>query len=149
VPNGGVFSSPFTVTVRPPDANAALRYTLNASLPSGRSPLYTGPLTLTNTATLAVVAFEDGFDQSVPARAQFSLNLNSLPYFYDGGYFNQGVFQLPLAATPGHTYVLENTTNFIHWAPLSTNQAPAPTFELFDPNAAHSPLRFYRVREHR
>ncbi len=54
-------------------------------------------------------------------------------------------FQLGLAGTPGSNYVLQATTNFSAWTPISTNTAGASPFNLLDPKATNFPYRFYRV----
>src|SRR5262249_7919799 len=47
-PNGGTFSEPVTVTLQPPDANAAIYFTTNGSLPTTNSLRYTAPFIVSN-----------------------------------------------------------------------------------------------------
>ena len=45
----------------------------------------------------------------------------------------------------GSNYVLQATTNFTTWTPISTNTAITNQFNLFDLKATNFPFRFYRV----
>jgi hypothetical protein len=72
-PNGGTFSSPVSVTLRPPDPNAAIYYTLDGTLPATNSFRYTGAFNLAGNATISARAYETGFQPSVAATALFLL----------------------------------------------------------------------------
>ena len=50
--------------------------------------------------------------------------------------------QIHLTGTPGSLYVLETSTNLLHWTPVHTNRAP---FTLDDPTANAAAARFYRA----
>jgi hypothetical protein len=51
------------------------------------------------------------------------------------------------SGVPSNYYVLQATTNFVSWVPLSTNLAPSNVFNLFDPYATNFPYRFYRIMQ--
>jgi Fn3 associated len=117
-------------------------YTLDGSLPTTNSLKYTGPIVLTNGAiTVSANAFASGHTNSVAASALFVVQPL---YFASEGFTNQN-FSVQFVGAAGSNYVLEATTNFTTWVPLSTNTAPSGAFILSDPNAKSFPMRFYRV----
>ncbi len=143
-PDGGTFVPSVNVSLQSTNNNAALYYTLDGSLPTTNSFLYSAPFTLTNDATVMASAFGAGYNNSVAASALFIVQ----PIFFTSGSFlMNGQFQLGLSGMPGSNYVLEATTNFVNWTPLSTNLAPTNLFNLYDPNATNFPYRFYRVQQ--
>jgi uncharacterized repeat protein (TIGR03806 family) len=141
VPDGGNYTASVTVTLTPPDAHAALYYTLDGSLPTTNSFLYSGAFNLFNSATVSASAFETNYNNSVAASALFVVE----PLYFTSQGFVNHVFQLGLAGVTGSNYVLQATTNFSTWTSLSTNTAPAGLFNLMDVNATNYPYRFYRV----
>ncbi|HEV7923970.1 MAG TPA: chitobiase/beta-hexosaminidase C-terminal domain-containing protein, partial [Verrucomicrobiae bacterium] len=70
-PAGGSFEASVNVTIEPATTNETLYYTLDGSLPTTNSLLYTGPFQLTNSATVTANAWELGFIDSVVGAAQF------------------------------------------------------------------------------
>ena len=144
-PNGGTFIPSVTVTLQAADTNATLYYTLDGTLPTTNSLLYSAPFLLTNSVTLTASAFEANFDNSVAASALFIVQPGII--FTSAGFSTNGAFQLGFSGVHGSDYVLQATTNFIDWTSLATNQAANNLFELFDPNATNFPYRFYRVLE--
>ncbi len=144
VPNGGIFTSRVGVTLLPPDPNAAIYYTVDGSLPTTNSFLYSGTFNLTSNATVAANAFEANSNNSVAASALFVV----LPMnFTSEGFLPNQQFQMGFAGVIGSNYVLEASTNLFDWTPISTNMAATNFFNLLDPNATNFPRRFYRVRE--
>ena len=141
-PVGGTFNGPVNITVLSPDTNAAIYYTLNNSLPTTNSLVYTGPIVLTNSATVNANVFEAGFNNSVAASGVFTI---LPPIFFTASAFSNGVFQLQLSATPNQTYVLQASTNLAQWVSVSTNTASSTPLNLTDPNATDFSQRFYRV----
>jgi hypothetical protein len=143
VPAGGTFNGSASVTLLPSDTNATLYYTLDGSLPNTGSLVYSGPITLTNSATLTANAFETGFNNSVAASAPFTILPTIL--FAGPGSFSNGVFVVELSATPNQTYVLEQSSNLLQWTPMATNVPIASPFYLSDPDASNFPTRYYRL----
>ena len=144
LPNGGSFVASVTVALQSPDTNAAVYYTLDGSLPTTNSFLYAGAFNLLNNATVSASAFETGFNNSVTAGALFLVQPLS---FTTAGFGTNHLFQLGFSGTAGGNYVLEATTNFANWMPLSTNTPTNNFFNLTDPAASNFPFRFYRVRQ--
>ncbi len=60
-PEGGAtFTDSITVTLTPGKAGLPIRYTLDGSMPTTSSTLYTGPITLTQTTTIRAITVTDG-----------------------------------------------------------------------------------------
>ena len=141
-PNGGTFANSVAVTLQSTNANAALYYTLDGSLPTTNAFIYAGPVSLTNSATLTANAIETNFNNSVAVSALFIIQ----PLFFTSSAFDtNSVFQMGFFGTAGSNYVLQASTNLLDWTPLSTNAAATNMFNLFDPGATNFPYRFYRV----
>lgn len=56
-------------------------------------------------------------------------------------------FQFTVLGIPGQTYAAEASSNLMDWFAISTNVAPADTFNILDRSATNAVLRFYRVRQ--
>ena len=72
-PGGAVSSDPVDVTLATSTPGAALYYTLDGSTPTESSTLYTGPFTLTDSATVTARGFLNGFDPSPIASEDFQV----------------------------------------------------------------------------
>ncbi len=144
VPNGGAFSPSVNVTLLSPATNAAVYYTLDGSLPSPGSFLYSAPFNLATNAVVTANAWEDGFNNSVAVNALFIVGP---PVFTSANFAQDGTFQLGLSGVPGNNYVLQATTNLVDWVSLSTNSAPTNMLNLVDPNSANFTRRYYRVMQ--
>ena len=145
-PNGGTFTPSVNVTLQSTNNGATLYYTLDGSLPTTNSFLYATPFALTSNATVTANAFETGFNNSVAAQAVFIVTPPMI-FFTSTGFLTNGQFQLGFSGVASSNYVLQATTNFINWVPLSTNLAPSNMFNLFDPQATNFPYRFYRIMQ--
>jgi hypothetical protein len=144
-PAGGAFVASVQVTLTAPDTNAVLRYTLDNSPPTTNSLLYAGPFLLTNSAIVSARAFELPFGDSIVASGAFTIRR---PIFFSPvGSFSNGGFQIPFSGLVSQTYVFQASSNLSDWISLSTNLAPANTFNLVDPAASNFHYRFYRAFE--
>lgn len=55
-------------------------------------------------------------------------------------------FNVQLSGPAGSNYVIEASTDFKNWVPISTNAAPSGTVSYMDTAATNFPSRFYRAR---
>jgi uncharacterized repeat protein (TIGR03806 family) len=142
-PTGGTFQGSVSVSLEDASNNAAIYYTLDGSLPTTSSTLYTGPFVITNTVTLNANAWESGYSNSVVGTALFIIQPNA--YFTGAAGFSNGMFAMALRGPVGSNYVLEVSTNLQTWSALSTNTATNTSFTLTDPSTPSTTSRFYRV----
>jgi len=142
-PSGGMFSPSVSVTLQSTNSNATLYYTLNGTLPTTNSFVYSAPFILTNTATVMANAIWTNFNNSIAANARFTVNPPIL--FTSELFLTNGVFQLGYSGMPGGNYVLQATTNLVNWTSLVTNPASTNLFMFSDPGATNFPHRFYRI----
>ncbi len=144
-PPGGSFPGSVSVTFQHPRTNATLRYTLDSSLPTTNSTLYSGNLLLTSNSTARVKAFENGFIESVAANATFTVRPPI--YFTSGGQLIDGQFHVQLSGLAGKNYFFQASSNLFDWSSLSTNFAASNVVNLTDPGASNYQRRFYRALE--
>ncbi|HYF48607.1 MAG TPA: chitobiase/beta-hexosaminidase C-terminal domain-containing protein [Planctomycetota bacterium] len=71
-PNGGVFANQATVLLGCNTVGATVRYTLDGSVPTATSPLYTVPIKITTSITINARAFKSGMSDSLVATASFT-----------------------------------------------------------------------------
>ena len=77
-PSGGSYSSPQTVTLATTSPGAEIRYTLDGSMPTAASPLYTAPVSLATTTTLKAIGFRSGWTPSTVRTAAYTFNYGTL-----------------------------------------------------------------------
>jgi hypothetical protein len=119
-------------------------YTLDGSLPTTNSFRYAGAFNLFSNATVSANAFETSFNNSIAASA-LVFSCSPCISHRDGFLPNHSSNWVSSAA--GSNYVLQATTNFSTWTPISTNTGHDQLFNLLDPKATNYPYRFYRVRQ--
>jgi len=74
-PNGGNFAGFVSVAIQSATSGAPIYYTTDGSTPTQSSTLYTGAMTLTNSATVNAKAFKSGYSPSAVASASFTNTL--------------------------------------------------------------------------
>jgi hypothetical protein len=73
-PQGGEYDRPVTVTLSTSLAGASIRYSLDGSLPTLASAVYSGPFVLFHTSILRARVFHSDFSPSPAASATFTLH---------------------------------------------------------------------------
>lgn len=73
-PPGGLFvDGPARLTIRNPNAAGEVRYTLDNSIPTAESTLYTGPVEIARNTIVRATLFVDGQTASVPSTGYFRI----------------------------------------------------------------------------
>ncbi len=80
-PFGGTYVASVQVSMTTFTEDAEVRYTLDGSEPGIGSTLYSGPVDLTQSATLKARAFKDGLEPSTATSAVFTIEPGSPPQF--------------------------------------------------------------------
>jgi formylglycine-generating enzyme required for sulfatase activity len=100
-PQGGLYTSTFSVTLSSTTAGAAIRYTLDGSDPTDSSALYSGPVAITQNTTIKAKAFKQGSTPSATAAAAYEIQV-ALPSFSPApGTFTQAQTVTISTATTG------------------------------------------------
>jgi uncharacterized repeat protein (TIGR03806 family) len=145
-PAPGVFTNEVMLSLTSPDSNAAIYYTLDGTLPTTNSILYSGPFNLDSFGTTTVMAnaFEANYVNSVAVIGLFNI-VPPLNQLFAPELLADGSFQVNYWGSTGQTYVLQTSTNLLDWISINTNTPAFEPFTLVDPGASGVPYRFYRV----
>jgi hypothetical protein len=73
-PAAGTYSSAQQVTLSSSTPNAVLYYTADGSAPAASSTLYTGPIQVNTTETIAAIATAAGYTQSAVSQGAYTIN---------------------------------------------------------------------------
>lgn len=78
-PGGGAFSSGQSVSISSATLGATIRYTTNGATPSATSgTLYSGPISVSSSATLRAIAYDSGMNNSAVTSATYTITLPAL-----------------------------------------------------------------------
>jgi len=72
-PKAGTYGGPQTVTLSDALAGATIYYTTNGASPTTSSPVYTGPITVSQTATVRAIGVAAGYQNSVVTAATYTI----------------------------------------------------------------------------
>lgn len=78
---GGAFAAPFTLTLSHGSSNAAIRFTLDGSLPTSGSQIYTEPLLITNSVRVRARVCQEGLFPGPPQSETYLLLHDNLIRF--------------------------------------------------------------------
>jgi hypothetical protein len=111
-PAAGTYSQPQTVALNTPTSGARIYYTTDGSTPTTASPIYTGPISVTQTTTIRAIGVASGMANSTVSSATYTLKA-ATPTFNPPG----GTYLLPQlveisSASPGTTiyYTTDGST---------------------------------------
>lgn len=114
-PIAGTYDGPKTIEISCQTSGAIIRYTLDWTEPSETSPLYTGPLTLDQSATIKAKAFKSGMLESRTATGTYDLlfpdTVGTPVLSPEGGIYNTQQVVSILCSTPDAIirYTLDGT----------------------------------------
>jgi len=99
-PNGGTFSTTQSVTLTTTTTTASIYYTLDGSVPTPGSTLYSGPISISTDTTVNAIASAPGFVQSGVSSATFTFTTQAPAVTFQpaAGTYNAGQ-QVTLADT--------------------------------------------------
>lgn len=144
---GGFFSAPFEVVLTTATPGAEIRYTLDGSLPTNTSNLYTAPLQVTQTASLRARAFAPGMLPS-PAITHTYLLENHHTFPVVALSFNEADFFDP--ATGIYPNFWEDWERPVHVEFFEENGLPGfnqeATVEIHGTGSAQNPQKSLRLK---
>jgi hypothetical protein len=74
---GGTYNTPQTVTISDATAGVTMYYTTDGTYPTKNSPVYSGPITVSSTETINVIAMANNSYPSPVTSAYYTINPNS------------------------------------------------------------------------
>lgn len=126
---GGTYTSIQTVQISDTTPGATIYYTTDSTIPSAtHGTVYSGPITIASTQTLAAVAVAPGYSSSDVASATYTVNLNAATPTFS---ITDGTYNSPQSVTLNDTtsgvtiyYTLDGTTpTLTHGTPVTPGTA--------------------------
>lgn len=127
-PAAGSYAGSQTVTISDTAANAIIYYTTNGAMPSVYSAVYTGPITVSSSATVAAIVTAPGYSTSDLATVQYFIDSSQSSFIYtvagseawgyagDGGLATAAALNYPIAPaldSAGNLYIADNKNHVV------------------------------------
>jgi hypothetical protein len=111
-PAGDVYDSQQTITISSATNGAVIRYTINGSIPTNSSPIYSSPITVSSPTTLRAFAMAEGLDNSSVSNAAYDIRVVTPVILPGGGEFLSTQVASITTATAGASiyYTLDGST---------------------------------------
>jgi len=113
-PPAGTFAGPIAVALSTATSGATIRYTTDGSVPTAGSPVYAGPIPVTQTTTIRAMAMASGMADSAVLSATYTIVLKVAPPSFTppGGTYTRAQAVTLSVATSGATihYTTDGTT---------------------------------------
>ena len=111
-PAAGVYSGPQSVSISDATSGATIHYTTDGSTPTTASPVYGGPITVTQTTTVKAMATASGMADSAVASATYTIRVATPAFSPAGGTYTSARSVSISDATPGATiyYTTDGST---------------------------------------
>jgi hypothetical protein len=141
-PGGNLSSAPGGLQIFDADPFATIYYTLDSTLPTTNSAVYTGPLLLASNATVTAMAARSGFVESAPVSSVYApAGVVLVPQLYEPA---AGRFVFGAGPVSGMC-VIQTSTNLLNWTSVATNEAQGNYLKFTDTSGSTLGARFYRV----
>ncbi len=147
-PPPGIYTTPQNVTITTGNPSAQIRYTLDGSIPTIDSALYTAPLNVESSTQITARAYLDQWEPSAVVNALYTITGTVVDPVFDppaGNYESQVTISI-LCATPGATvyYTLNNTepteNHMLYTQPFTLNFSTTVKARAFYPGWAPSQI---------
>jgi hypothetical protein len=135
-PDGGTYPTPQSVSITTATGGATIRYTLDGSTPSTTSgTVYTGPVTISTSATLKAIAYASGMTSSPVVSANYTIGVPTSTVAFEAenvAVTNSGTGNSVQtdANASGGKWVSLDAENTGSWIEFTTPSIPAGTYQL-------------------
>lgn len=97
-PQGGSFSTPQMVSISCSTADVQIAYTLDGSLPTEASSIYTHPLNINSNTIVTARAFKSGWNPSIIKTSPYQINVADQMVLVNAGSFHNGFSNVALSS---------------------------------------------------